>query len=139
MQFLSLSEQLTRISQCLFKKLDHFWGNLAKENFFCPPENTFLPNFFSQYDSEWLEMDFKHNFRQCNIFHLNCQFHTRISDPKQIYREIKSASLKGSPSLEFYGDNRIRKQSPRSCDPCCVAEANEDVTLIITVPIKSYL
>ena len=28
--------------------------------------------------------------------------------------------------------HRIRKQSPRSCDPCCVAEANEDVTLIIT-------
>merc|ERR1711860_28150 len=31
---------------------------------------------------------------------------------------------------------RIRKQSPRSCDPCCVAEAIEDVTLIITPPIS---
>ena len=30
----------------------------------------------------------------------------------------------------------VRKQSPRSCDPCCLAEANEDVTLIITPPIS---
>ena len=34
------------------------------------------------------------------------------------------------------GRGRIRKQSPRSCDPCCVAEANEDVTLIITPPFS---
>ena len=31
---------------------------------------------------------------------------------------------------------KIRKQSLRSCNPCCVAEANEDVTLIITPPIS---
>ena len=43
---------------------------------------------------------------------------------------------------KFYSRGRIRKQSPRSCDPCCVAEANEaneaneDVTLIITPPIS---
>ena len=30
-----------------------------------PP--IFHPNFFFQNDSEWLEMDFKHNFSQCNI------------------------------------------------------------------------
>ena len=33
-------------------------------------------------------------------------------------------------------NHRIRKQSPRSCDPCCVAEANEDMMLIITPPIS---
>ena len=32
--------------------------------------------------------------------------------------------------------NRIKKQSPRSCGPCRVAEANEDVTLIITPPLN---
>ena len=30
-----------------------------------PP--IFQPNFFFQNDSEWLEMDFKHNFIKCNI------------------------------------------------------------------------
>ena len=34
-----------------------YWG--------APP--FFTQNFFSQNDSEWLEMDFKHNFSQCNI------------------------------------------------------------------------
>ncbi len=34
-----------------------YWGT--------PP--IFHPNFFFQNDSEWLEMDFKHNFRQCKI------------------------------------------------------------------------
>ena len=28
----------------------------------------FTQNFFSQNDSEWLEMDFKHNFSECNVF-----------------------------------------------------------------------
>ena len=27
----------------------------------------FSPKFFFQNDLEWLEMDFKHNFSQCNI------------------------------------------------------------------------
>ena len=27
----------------------------------------FTQNFFPQNDSEWLEMDFKHNFSKCNI------------------------------------------------------------------------
>ena len=27
----------------------------------------FSPNFFFQNDSEWLEMDFEHNFIKCNI------------------------------------------------------------------------
>ena len=30
-----------------------------------PP--IFTQNFFFQNDSEWLEMDFKHNFIKCNI------------------------------------------------------------------------
>ena len=34
-----------------------YWGT--------PP--FFTQNFFFQNDSEWLEMDFKHNFSQCNI------------------------------------------------------------------------
>ena len=32
-------------------------------------------------------------------------FHIRISDLKQIYREIKSASLKGTPS-RIFSDNK---------------------------------
>ena len=34
-----------------------YWGS--------PP--FFIQNLFFQNDSEWLEMDFKHNFSQCNI------------------------------------------------------------------------
>ena len=48
--------------------------------------------------------------------HLNCQIHIRISDPKQIYRETKSASLKGSPSLTFYGDNKSPGQIRLTAD-----------------------
>ena len=38
-----------------------YWGT--------PP--FFTPNFFFQNDSEWLEMDFKHNFTKCII--LTCE------------------------------------------------------------------
>ena len=55
-----------------------YWGN--------PP--FFTQNFFSQNDSEWLEMDFKHNFSQCNIFE---------GFPKL------SKFLKSSFSLRYFG------------------------------------
>ena len=31
------------------------------------PPPHFTQNFFNQNDSEWPEMDFKHNFKNCNI------------------------------------------------------------------------
>ena len=62
-----------------FKKL---LGHFCKKKFFAPQKNQntckkvlgqppifhFSPKiFFCQNDSEWLGMDFKHNFSQCNI------------------------------------------------------------------------
>ena len=52
--------------QCIsFKKLDQHWTTLGGGNFFCAHFSTII--FFLQNDSEWLEMDFKHNFIKCNI------------------------------------------------------------------------
>ncbi len=74
-----------------FKKLDHHWGTFAKKKFLPPRKvKTLVKNFriakicekwlsigvpphfspkffFLQNDSEWLEMDFKHNFSQYYI------------------------------------------------------------------------
>ena len=74
-----------------------YWGT--------PP--FFTQNFFFQNDSEWLEMDFKHNFSQCNIL-------TRMSKCLFSYKPIvgECYSLVKHPQLSGGGEsNRIKLPS----------------------------
>ncbi len=58
----------------------------------------YIPSVIFQNDSEWLEMDFKHNFSQCNIL-------TRSPPPPNVtfVTFFLKASLKATVSLRKNG------------------------------------
>ena len=56
----------------------------------------FSPNFFPQNDSEWLEMDFKHNFSKCHVF-----THEKEDTNKKVQKALKCTHVVRSKSIFF--------------------------------------
>ena len=92
-------------------------GHFLKKSVFCPLEmsNTcknfqnpkidqkmakyetpplfFTWNFFYQNDSEWPKMDFKHNFKKCNILSAGPHFLQAKLNPNSEFMSLSTASL----------------------------------------------